>query len=229
MIFELKFIMDSPIITNSEINIDSLFCCISPAAHNKDNFINRQTKSEELKALPIPIDCAKLGGRFIYCSSSADYDGAKTICENATKRRDQIDVSYYHTILTPRTGIDKDCMLKLYGVSCFSVSFLLSSAYPNEVDRYARRLKHIGGMRKQGYGHIKSYELIERSDLEWRDCIVQDGRAVRNIPQSFLINEGKSRLRCSPPYWMKDGIEKCAGVGDPAELRDDIYLSPFRK
>lgn len=229
MILELKFYIDTPIITGSEINIDSLFCGISPANHNKGYFVDRRTKSEELNALPIPIDCAKLGGRYIYCSTSADFGDAKLICENATKRRDQVDALYYHSILTPRTGIDKDCMLKLYGLSCSSVSFLISSAYPNEVDRYARRLKHIGGMRKQGYGRVKYFEIIEASDLDWRDCLVKDGRAVRNIPQSFLINECKSMLRCSPPYWLKDGVERCAGVGDPAELRDDVYLSPFRK
>lgn len=229
MILELIFYMGTPIITNSEINIDSLFCGVSPANHNKDHFVNRQTKSGELNALPIPIDCAKLDGRYIYCSSCADFTDHKMITETATKRRNGEDVLYYHTMLTPRTGIDKDCMLKLYGVSCSSVSFLLSSAYPNEVDRYARRIKNIGGMRKQGYGHVRDFEIIERADLDWKDCIVQNGRALRNIPQSFLKNDVKSMLRCSPPYWMRDGIEPCAAVGDIAELKEDVYLSCFRK
>ena len=229
MIYELIFHVDSPIITSSEINIDSLFCGVSPAAHNKDFTVDRQTKDEMIDTLPIPIDCAKVGGRYIYCSSCADYSDGVMICEVSTKRKDGEDILYFHKKLTPRSGIEKDCMMKLYGVACSSVKFRLSSSHGAEVERYAKRLKSIGAMRKQGYGHVKSFELIEKPELEWRNCLIENGKALRNIPQCFLMNEGAAELRCLPPYWLNDGREKCAAVGDEAELRDDIYLSPFRK
>ena len=231
MIYKIVFQIVSPIITTSDICLDSIFYAVSPAGHNKDIYINRFTSAQSIGVLPIPIDCAKIGGRFIYLCSTFDFGSdAKLITDNATKRRDDKDYLYYHQKQTPRTGVDKDRMLKLYGVSTNAVSALLSTTNRAALERYVKRIKNIGGMRKQGYGEVASYQIIEMPAMEWQSCIVDDkGIALRNIPACFVRNKCTSIKACFPPYWLPDAAELCAAAGEAAELRDDVFLSPFKR
>lgn len=229
MIYEIRFDVDTPVITTTDIHLDSLFYGISPAAHNKDFFVDRNTCCARLAVLPIPVDCAKIGKDFIYCCTAADYINAEAISDTATKRRDGEDYMYYHKQQTPRKGIDKDHMIKLYGVACSAVTFRCSSSNLPSLERYVKRLKNIGAMRKQGYGHITGYEITPFPEADWKDCLIENGRAARNIPESFLETEGRQFLRCFPPYWLPDGKVSCAAVGEFAALKDGVYLSPFKR
>lgn len=229
MVYKLTFHVLTPIIATTDIHLDSIFSAVSPAAHNKAYAVTRHTSSNSISQLPIPIDCIKAGSEFVFCCSAASYEKASLICDSATKRKDGNDFMFYHRQLTPRKGIEKDAMLKLYGVVCESVSFLLSSSNISSVHRYARRVRNIGGMRKQGYGQITKYELDEMTELNWKDCVINNGKAIRNIPQEFLDNGCHSSAPCKTPYWLLDGSRKCATVGDFAVLKDDVFLSEFRR
>lgn len=229
MVYKLTFDVITPIISTTDIHLDSIFSAVSPAAHNKNYFINRHTPFEKINQLPIPIDCMKIGNEFVFCCSAADYQNASLICESTTKRKDGNDFMFFHKQLTPRKGIEKDVKLNLYGVSCESVSFLLSSSNISSVHRYARRVHNIGGMRKQGYGQVANYKIEEMPELSWKDCVIKNGKAIRNIPQEFLENECHSYDPCMTPYWLLDGSRKCAIVGNFAKLKDDVFLSKFKR
>ncbi len=229
MVFELTFKILTPIITTTDIHLDAVFSAISPSGHNKDYVITRHTPSRSIKQLNIPIDCAKINNRFIFCCSVANFHNAETICDTACKRKSGEDVLYYHKNITRKTGIEKDSMIKLYGVSCDCVSFLLSSSNKSSVIRYAKRVNSIGGMRKQGYGQVTDFKLTERPDLSWKDCIVSNGKAIRNIPSIFIDGPCHSKSRCLCPYFLLDGKEPCATVGDFVKIKDDVFLSPFKR
>lgn len=229
MIYEITFYVNTPIITTTEIHFDSLLYAVSPVSHNKPEQLNRFTKEATLKDVPIPVDCIKIDNRYIYCCSTADFINAHKIVDTATKRREGLDFLYYHKQQTLKTGIDKNYMLKLYGISCECVKFLVSTSCCKELVRYCRRIKSIGGMRKQGYGEIKNFEIKELQNATWKDCIVSHNRALRNLPECFLENECENILRCKPPYWLLDNKENCAAVGEKAILRNDVYLSEFRR
>ncbi len=229
MVYKLIFYVSTPIITTTDIHLDAVFSAVSPAAHNKEYYISRHTKFSDIKQLPIPIDCIKIDNEFLFCCSVADYHNANLICDSATKRKDGNDFLFYHRQLTPRKGIEKDSMLKLYGVSCEFVSFLLSSSNKNSVIRYARRIHNIGAMRKQGYGLVNKFEIEEMPNLVWKDCVINNNKAIRNIPQAFLENECHSFSPCKTPYWLLDGSQKCATVGEFADIKNDVFLSEFKR
>lgn len=229
MIYEVIFKVKAPIIATSDIHFDSILYAVSPARHNKDNIITRLTSQDQINDLPIPVDCIKIGDRYIYCCSVARYTNAYQITETSTKRKDGLDYMFYHTAQSPKSGIDKDSMIKLYGVSCEEVHFILSSSNLKELERYCKRIKSIGSMRKQGYGQVSDCVIVTRSDLDWHDCVINNGQAARNIPKCFLENECKSFDRCKPPYFLLDGKEAAAKVGDKAILKTDVYLSKFRR
>ena len=228
MVYKLTFLVATPVITQTDIHLDALFSFISPASHNKDKHINRFTNAADIKQLPLPIDAIKRGKDWVFCCSAADYGGAKAICDNATKRCDGKDALYYHKNLTPRTGADKDVMLKLYGVVCNSVSFLLSSSNKADVARYARRVRNIGAYGKMGYGEVTGY-ILEEIGGDWQQCVISGGKAIRNIPAALLDNESRSEDCCRSPYWLPDGKEPCAAVGDFAVLANDVFLSEYKR
>lgn len=229
MVYELVFKMLTPIITTTDIHLDAVFSAVSPAAHNKDYVITRYTSPDLIKQLPIPIDCAKINNKFIFCCSVADFHNAKMICDTSTKRKDGDDMFFYHKTLTPKKGVEKDSMIKLYGVSCDYVSFLLSSSNKQSVIRYAKRVKNIGSMRKQGYGQVIDFEINELPDKNWKDCLISNGKAIRNIPSDFLDSPCNTKSRCLTPYWLPDGKELCAVVGNYAILKDDVFLSTYKR
>lgn len=228
-VYELEFKVTTPVITQTNIHLDALFSFVSPASHNKEYEITKWTDPKLIKQLPLPIDAVKLGSEFIFCCSAADFgNNAQFTCENATKRRDGEDFMYFHKNLTPRSGIEKDVMMKLYGVVCESVKFRVSSSNLASLERYARRVKNIGSMGKQGYGEVSGFYIRELID-DWKTCVVLGGKAIRNIPQVFLKNEVKSYDCCRCPYWLPGAKEKCASVGDLAVLSPFAYLSEFRR
>lgn len=229
MIFEIRFKVETPIIATSDIHFDSILYAVSPAGHNKENVITRFTPQSQINDLPIPIDCIKSGKKYMYCCSTADYINAYKITDTSIKSKRGLDYMFYHTAQSPKTGINKDCMIKLYGVACEAVHFLVSTSNLYELKRYCKRIKYIGTMRKQGYGQISNCEIIERSDLDWRDCVIDNGKAIRNIPECFLENGGSNFDRYKPPYFLLDGKEIIAKVGDKAILKNDVYLSEFRR
>ncbi len=228
MVYKLTFGVKTPVITQTNIHLDAIFSFVSPAAHNKDKHFTRFSNAKDIKQLPIPIDAVKRGGKWVFCCSAADYNNAAAICENATKRRDGKDVVYYHKALTPRKGIDKDVMMKLYGVVCESVSFLLSSSNRAAVERYARRVHNIGSMGKMGYGQVSGF-TIEEIEGGWEQCLIRNGKAVRNIPAGLIENTPHSEECCRSPYWLPDGKELCAAVGDFAVLAQDAFLSEYKR
>ncbi len=228
MVYELEFKIRTPIITQTNIHLDAVLSFFSPVAHNKDYHINKFTSPDSIKQLPLPIDAVKCGNEWIFCCSSADFKDAKAVCDNATKRRDGKDALYYHKCLTPRTGVDKDVMLKLYGVACSSVLFLVSSSNRSDLERYARRVKNIGSFGRLGYGEVSGYTLSETA-LDWESCIIANGKAIRNIPEKLLATTARSVDCCRSPYWLPGGKERCATVGDMAMLANDAHLSEYKR
>lgn len=229
MIYEIRLNVSAPVIATEDIHLDGIFYAVSPAAHNKNIHLTRLTHSCDVPDLPIPIDCLYKDGCYIYCCSTAEFINGQRITDTMTKRKDGIDYMYYHSQKTPKKGIDKDWLIKLYGVCCEQVRFLVSSSNYNALARYVRRIHSIGGLRKQGYGEVVGYDIVPRSDLTYKDCVIENGRAIRNIPQKMLTRSCSASVRIRPPYWLLDGKLPCATVGEPAELREDVALHEFKR
>ena len=98
-----------------------------------------------------PIDSAKKGKIWVWCSTISDFDESATFFnEKFSKRKDHTDYMYLAKKQTPRTGPERDRMETAYGVLCKYVKFYYSSKNNKEVERLLRRVKNIGGLRKNG-------------------------------------------------------------------------------
>lgn len=231
MVYKVTFAIATPIITTTEIHFDSILSAVHPAMHNI-NAVTRRSKKDEIITAPLPIDSAKIGRDWVWCCTTGDYgDNATTYTTKMTKRKDGMDYHYLNAKQTPRTGAGRDRCDTIYGVVCDSISFFVSvSSDKNrkELERICRRIKNIGGLRKEGYGAVKTM-YVEETEMSWENCLVKDGVAERNLPESFVQEECSKKIAVTPPYWLNDNLVRGVEAGERAVLKNEVFLNENRR
>nr|DAI46085.1 MAG TPA: Cas system-associated RAMP superfamily protein [Caudoviricetes sp.] len=226
MVYCVKFRVKSPVIVSTPIHFDAILSAVHPAMHNL-NTVVRRSQAEDVVDAPLPIDSAKIADTWVFCCSSADYSNARPYCTKFTKRKDGLDYCYIKSRQTPRSGPGRDRCDTIYGVLCSSVDFFVSCGSVNELSRLCRRVHGIGGLRKMGFGEVTEFEIIERTDLQWQDCLVRDGVAVRNLPVEMIVGQATRLVATKHPYWLADHLRPGVEEGDAAELREEVYLNEY--
>ena len=225
MVYRIVFDMVTPVITTAPIHLDGLLSAVHPAMHNLDISPNRFSKTDCLRVAPLEIDSVKIGPCWVWCCSAGEYDdNAVPFHDKFNKRKDCNDYTYLSGRITPRTGPGKDCMETAYGIACQSISFLFSAPKSKEVERVAKRIHNIGSLRKMGYGQVKGFR-IEETGLGWKDVILQDGVAVRNLPGTMVDTDELISVHVRHPYWMPANMEDGVMAGMPCRLKEGVYLN----
>lgn len=227
MVFQLIFKVRTPIIVDGPMHLDALLAAVHPAAHNQEIFLTRRSAAEDVHQIPLEIDRAWMpGGMWVCCCSTADYsDDAKPFSTKLATAKKPQDYFYLNAMQTPRTGPGRDRLDTVYGVACSSVSFLVSARKASKLDRLAKRVKNIGGLRKAGYGEVVEYELLERPDLDWRDCLVsKDGFALRNMPAEMVESDEITSVVVRAPYWVSSMAVPGVTEGASIRLRSEVEL-----
>lgn len=225
MVYEITFCVRTPVITSTPIHFDALLISVHPAMHNRPQ-LTRRSPVQDIVEPHIPVDSAKYGSVWVFCCSSADYsDDARPYQTKFTKRKDPADYFYIRSTQTPRTGPGRDRCDTIYGVVCSSVRFLASSHDEKELNRICRRVHNIGAMRKMGFGEVSEYQIQPCPDLDWRRCLIDRGRAVRNLPAQLLQSKCERNIIFRPPYWVTCQMQPGAAAGDAAELRKGVWLN----
>jgi hypothetical protein len=228
MVYEVIFRVETPVIVTTQIHLDAILSAVHPAMHNLGGSLTRRSDASEVVNAPLPIDCAKINNTWVWCCTSADYGDAIPFSDKIAKRKNGIDHLYLNSRQTPRTGTGRDRCDTVYGVVCDSVSFLASTTNPKELERICRRVRGIGGLRKIGYGKVGGV-AVEETETCWQSCLVQDGKATRNLPAAMVEETCDRLVPTMPPYWLGDHIKPGAAVGDPATLRKGVWLNAYKR
>lgn len=224
MVYRITYQLASPIITSTPIHLDALLAAVHPAMHNLPQ-LTKWSTAELARRAPLPLDSARILDTWVWCCTSADYSSdAQMYQDKYSKRKTGTDYYYLNARQTPRTGTGRDHCDTIYGVVCSSVSFWASSQDYKELTRICRRVKWIGGLRKMGYGEISGMELEETS-LAWQECLIRDGRAMRNLPAEMVLNHCSDRVVVKPPYWLQARLRAGVLAGEPAELDREVWLN----
>lgn len=224
MVYRITFYMQAPVITDAPIHFDALLSAVHPAMHNIPS-ITRYSEMEGVVQAPLPLDSAKIGKMWIWCSSSADYSAdARPYQDKITKRKVGMDYYYLNKRQTPRTGQGRDRCDSIFGVVCSSVSFFASSNQPSRLSRICKRVKGLGSLRKMGYGKISRFEM-EETDLPWQECLIHNGTALRHIPAEMVNEICINRVVVHPPYWLQAQLQYGVAAGQPASLKKEVWLN----
>lgn len=227
MVYEIRFYVSAPVITTTQIHLDGILSAVHPAMHNL-SWITRQSARSEVKTAPLPIDSAKIGSKWVFCCTASDFDdSAKVFTDKFNKRKDAIDYHYITRRLTPRSGPGRDRLETCYGVLCEYVRFYASTTDLREMERICKRVRSIGNLRKMGYGSVSCIE-INKTELSWKECLVLNGIAMRNMP-ACMVDEGFiSRIPVQSPYWLSDNIEHGVMAGEKCFLADGVWLNEYK-
>lgn len=226
MVYKITFEVKTPIITDTPIHLDGLLSAVHPAMHGTE-IITRNSTIAQMKDAPLPIDSAKIGNVWVWCCTAANYsDDAVPYQDHITKRKVACDYFYIESRQTPRTGPGRDRCDTVYGVSCSTASFLASTKDRKEIERICRRVKNIGGLRKMGYGEVTRFE-VEETLYSWRDCLEQEGIAVRNLPSEMLETPCNMRVPVKHPYWHPDHYIPGAFAGYDVKLKSEVWLNAY--
>lgn len=226
MVYCITFYMQTPIITTTQIHLDAVLSAVHPAMHGKE-IITKQSVRESITIAPLPIDSAKIERDWVWCCTAADYSSdAKPYYEKITKRKDGMDYWYINSRQTPRTGAGRDRCDAIYGVLCSAVNFWASTTNEKELSRICNRVKNIGGMRKMGYGAVTGFE-IAKTELNWKECLVQKSVVMRNLPCAMVQEECQNRVYTHHPYWIPCNLNYGVEAGGRATLKSEVWLNAY--
>lgn len=228
MVYEIIFRVSSPVILDAPLHLDGILSCVHPAMNGRANQLNRTSSAGEILSAPLPFDSARNNGTRVWCCSAGQFDqyAQDYIDDTIIKFTYPSDYDFLKMNHAPRTGPSRNQFKQIRGTLCSHVSFLFSSTQPNEIYRIAKRVRGLGALRKIGYGVVTSLDLQE-SNLDWTQCLIQQGRAMRNLPIEHIQN-AKERLVCTrPPYWMPNNLEPGVLAGEECQLRDSVFLKEW--
>lgn len=219
---------------SSPLHLDALLSAVHPAMHDKGKVTRQGASGVEYAPLPLlralspdaPCD-------WIFAASAMEVSAdAELSTVSFTKRRDGVDVLMGERQITPGMGPMRDRMTTAIAVLAREVFFFAVCYDTSELSRLLRRISHIGGMRKQGYGEVCGWGTEELGGYDrWRESLVLAGKARRFLPASFCNYgfSGDCRVQSlgaiRPPYWHHVSDTQRVDVGAGVILRERLTCS----
>lgn len=229
MVYEVRYYVETPIITSSPIHFDALLAAVHPAMHQLDA-IDRFSGSESVVTAPLPIDSAKIGDTWVWCATAGDYaPGAAAYTGRYFKVKTAEDYHYLRARQPMATGPGRNKQETASGVSCAYVRFWASSAEAAELARICRRVRSIGSLRGMGYGNVVKMQISE-TDRTWQSCLIHDGLSVRNLPEEMVDSPDQPvQIQSTPPYWLPCNLAPGYRIGTQCALKADVQLNPCHR
>lgn len=218
---KVTYKMLTPVVMSSPLHFDGLLSAVHPAMHN---MTKRPTRyDEDAKAIeqaPLPICSAKKGHQWIWAASAAEFPENAQIKNDAiVKRWTSEDVENFQLVLSTATGALRNRFVKFPIIVSPAVCFYCVTADIKELRRIAKRVNHIGALRKSGYGVVSNFE-IEPMQEPLTTAICYNGIARRRLPASFGDCTEQSLQRIHPPYWSNCNKITACEAGSPFILKD---------
>lgn len=221
----MKFHMRTPVIVDDPIHFDAVIMAVHPEASPPDEVQGMVAKCE-LKSIQIPLSIAKCEHTFVYVSTVCNFsDDAMPYRDMYSKRKEMEDYNHLTKPVLWLGGVFKNHVNRAFGYQCKHVSFFFHSTKIDEVEALCKRVSHIGRLRGFGYGEVARY-AISKKNMDWNECLIQKGHAVRNIPSQMIDGVSESLIQPLPPYWNMNGRIPGASPGKSVKLKKEVQCVP---
>lgn len=222
MLYRITFKMRTPVIITDPLHLDALLMAVHPDSKSYEE-VKNDIRHGRLVQPELPIQKVFAGDQYVYAASTIDLLGAEPYTGKHTKRKGGIDMFAYVSNIMTIGGMYKDNLVEDRGYIAKSASFLAVSLHKAQLLYLVQRVTHLGKNRGMGYGEV-SDATVEKETGSFRDTLVKNERAIRNLPQAFFMNEAESSIIATPPYWGLWRREMGARPGDFVKLRKDLSL-----
>lgn len=219
------FNMTTPIIISEPLHLDAVLTAVHPDALPQP-WTNNRLRDNNLPNLPLPLKKATVDDDWIWCASTCSLDGeVRPYAGMHTKRKSKEDIFALRKNVMVIGGVFKDWITSDRGFITSEISFLAESDDIKELAYLCSQITHFGKLRGMGYGQVKGFRIEELHGRKWEDCLIQDGRAARDIPQSFILGGfGWDFVNIHPPYWDMDRRVPGVATGNPMSLSKEVRL-----
>lgn len=219
-LLEITARMAGPVVLYEPLHFDGLMV----ACHSERGGapIGRGSSPGEIVRPTIPVASLTYGGATVHLCSAAELaPDARRYGAHITRRRDGADLDFLTRPINPRSGTDRDVMLRLpAAASAYVRWYAVGRRRP--VKQMLRRCSAIGAVRRDGFGAVASWEVEEVAE-PLSLSIVAHGRARRHLPASWCTDPvGVQRAPVVAPYWHQSSVVSAACVGAPVELAPEI-------
>lgn len=223
MLHQVIFHLRTPLALTDPLHLDALLMAVHPQAKGVVD-VNRDLTDSALVQLPLPLARVECGAQWLWCASSIDLDNDAKPFSGRYKKAISLDDGFYirKNVMTIG-GLHKDRISRIAGYVSKTASFLAASDDPAALAELCGQIKNLGKLRGMGYGQVVGVE-IRPTKGGWRDALVRDGRALRNLPTCFVEEEATERIIVQPPYWGMYRREAGVSPGKPATLKKDVQL-----
>lgn len=225
MLYEIRFRLSRPLIVDDPIHFDAVLTAVHPEAGGPVDTL-RAIREKRLADLPLPIKKVRCDDDWIWAASTIDLSSdAVPFSGKYSKRKDMNDARWLEKNLMVIGGVFKDAVSDAAGYVCSAASFLAETDDVESLALMCGRVSHLGRLRGMGYGVVSGMEIAEAPEQDWRLTLVREGRAVRNLPESFVDGGCVAPVRIRPPYWGHLGMRQ-PGVtpGESITLRAEVSL-----
>lgn len=212
--------MAGPVVLYDALHFDGLMV----ACHQERGAppIGRASDPSEIARPTIPVASITHAGLTVYACSAAELSpDARRYGSHLTRRRDGADLDYLTHALNPRSGTDRDVMLRLPAAATEWVRWY-AVGRRRPVKEMLRRCQSVGAVRRDGYGAVAAWE-IDELDGPPALAIVAGGMARRHLPAAWCVApRDVQRAPVRAPYWHSSSVVPAVRVGADVELVPEV-------
>lgn len=212
--------MAGPVVLYDALHFDGLMVACHSGRGGAP--IGRGSDASEIVRPSIPVASLTYGGATVrLCSAAELAPDARRYGAHITRRRDGSDLDYLTRPINPRSGTDRDVMLRLPAAASSYVRWY-AVGRRRPVKQMLRRCHAIGAVRRDGFGAVASWE-VEEIDGPSSLALVAHGRARRHIPAAWCVTPvDVQRLPLAAPYWHPSSVAPAVSLGATVELAREV-------
>jgi len=219
--------MLSPIATRDAIHLDAIV--IDSIARRRGlGAVTREMRIEDIPHVRIPIPKVTALGRSAYLCSAGRYSDHRVGMERVTKKKDATDIHVRASRWSVSAGPERLYCVPVATIETPRVTWLCAGSR-RQLRMAVRSVRHIGIMRRHGYGRVGEWEITETDAPPEQILIGSDGRAGRHLPAAWCpAGSSTDAGAVLPPYWHPGRTQPRVRFGHPAELNGDVYAAVSR-
>jgi len=212
--------LSAPFVSYHPVHLDSLLLQAHPDCHGK-----HLAKGEPLPPYPgLPLARLDALGATGFAASAHLLPGvARPGLERFAKRLDASDLHLRERPWNPSAGPERAYCLPVPTTESPWVAWLAVGTRGGVLD-LLRRVRQVGGLRRQGYGAVNRWEVVVLSGQAPEGVLVDAaGRAARHLPADWCRPcQGRDWGAVRPPYWHPDTNALRVPLGTACELRPEV-------
>lgn len=214
----------TPIAINSSLHLDSLISAVHPAMYGNNKLSKFDVDDKKIAIAPIPLMSAYCGNDWVWLATAAEFpDCAKMSNDSLIKMWGPEDIDQSQRVVRTSEGALRNRFITFTTILTPEIYFYAATYDVKELNRLLNRIASIGRLRKSGYGMISNW-TVEIINIPWKELLIINEIARRNIPKSFALSGTAHQIRTTPPYWHNSNKKLGFEAGEKVILSDEIKI-----